>query len=168
MIVISAALLPASIAPPFGNELRIEIINVLPGFFCFFAGVLRNPDKLTTGPGSFVSSQPDGSPHKMIQCFFGHAPDCEPGVQTLSAAPDNPHKRAVCCKTADERDLRIKRGYTVTCPRASPRFPDDDSTNTVSFGLAIPRCSKFSTSPIAVLILIEPVILNSSNFRNTS
>jgi hypothetical protein len=51
---------------------------------------------------------------------------------------------------------------------ASPRFPDDDSTNTVSFGLAIPRRSKSSTSPIAVLTLIEPVILNPSNFRNTS
>src|SRR3974377_2214784 len=48
---------------------------------------------------------------------------------------------------------------------ASPRFPDDDSTNTVSFGLAIPCCSKSSTSPIAVLTLIEPVILNPSRFE---
>ena len=37
---------------------------------------------------------------------------------------------------------------------ASPRFADDDSTMTVLLGWQIPRCSRSSTSRIAVFKLI--------------
>src|ERR1700742_322052 len=50
--------------------------------------------------------------------------------------------------------------------RATPRFPDEDSTST-DRGVSIPACSAASTISAAGLSLTEPAKLKPSHFRNS-
>src|SRR5512146_1887474 len=50
--------------------------------------------------------------------------------------------------------------------RATPRFPDEDSTRT-DRGVSIPACSAASTISAAGLSLTEPAKLKPSHFRNS-